>query len=300
MELRFQLKHQEIKRLDRNVVASGSRNYVTARFIPITDDWSGIVTAIFDDYLVVLDENLSCHVPYEVLQNKGQFSVSAFCGDLHTATAETVLVMQSGYRDGIEPGEPAPDVYSQIVSMVNEAVETANSVREDADAGLFIGPEGPAGETGATGPQGPAGENGLAAYGGMYSSAGTTVSLTTTPTPLTLATALPSKNVTDGTNQLTVTNAGDYEINYGLLGSINTASTVTLTVAANGTPVTSATTTGNYEADEEFNLAGSTIATLAAGDVITLLGSAGASVTLTPNGGTNAYVTVKQLNTPAP
>ena len=162
------------------------------------------------------------------------------------------------------------------------------------------GPQGATGATGATGPQGPAGENGLAAYGGMYSSAGTTVSLTTTPTPLTLATALPSKNVTDGTNQLTVTNAGDYEINYGLLGSINTASTVTLTVAANGTPVTSATTTGNYEADEEFNLAGSTIATLAAGDVITLLGSAGASVTLTPNGGTNAYVTVKQLNTPAP
>ena len=162
MELRFQLKHQEIKRLDRNVVASGSRNYVTARFIPITDDWSGIVTAIFGDYLVVLDENLSCHVPYEVLQNKGQFSVSAFCGDLHTATAETVLVMQSGYRDGIEPGEPEPDVYSQIVSMVNEAVETANSVREDADEGLFIGPQGPAGETGATGPQGPAGEPGPA------------------------------------------------------------------------------------------------------------------------------------------
>lgn len=162
MELRFQLKHQEIKRLDRNVVASGSRNYVTARFIPITDDWSGIVTAIFGDYLVVLDENLSCHVPYEVLQNKGQFSVSAFCGDLHTATAETVLVMQSGYRDGIEPGEPEPDVYSQIVSMVNEAVETANSVREDADAGLFIGPRGPAGETGETGPQGPAGEPGPA------------------------------------------------------------------------------------------------------------------------------------------
>lgn len=162
MELRFQLKHQEIKRLDRNVVASGSRNYVTARFIPITDDWSGIVTAIFGDYLVVLDENLSCHVPYEVLKNKGQFTVSAFCGDLHTATAETVLVMQSGYRDGIEPGEPEPDVYSQIVSMVNEAVETANSVREDADAGLFIGPRGPAGETGETGPQGPAGEPGPA------------------------------------------------------------------------------------------------------------------------------------------
>lgn len=172
MELRFQLKHQEIKRLDRNVVASGSRNYVTARFIPITDDWSGIVTAIFDDYLVVLDENLSCHVPYEVLKNKGQFSVSAFCGDLHTATAETVLVMQSGYRDGIEPGEPEPDVYSQIVSMVNEAVETANSVREDADAGLFIGPEGPAGETGATGPQGPAGERGPVGETGLTGPAG--------------------------------------------------------------------------------------------------------------------------------
>ena len=172
MELRFQLKHQEIKRLDRNVVASGSRNYVTARFIPITDDWSGIVTAIFGDYLVVLDEDLSCHVPYEVLQNKGQFSVSAFCGDLHTATAETVLVMQSGYRDGIEPGEPEPDVYSQIVSMVNEAVETANSVREDADAGLFIGPQGPAGETGATGPQGPAGEPGPAGETGPMGPAG--------------------------------------------------------------------------------------------------------------------------------
>ena len=128
MELRFQLKHQEIKRLDRNVVASGSRNYVTARFIPITDDWSGIVTAIFGDYLVVLDEDLSCHVPYEVLQNKGQFSVSAFCGDLHTATAETVLVMQSGYRDGIEPGEPEPRPLLNIKAAIRRA-EARSAVR---------------------------------------------------------------------------------------------------------------------------------------------------------------------------
>lgn len=50
--------------------------------------------------------------------------------------------------DGLEPGEPTPDLTQQIMVAANNAEKTANSVREDADAGKFDGPMGPPGPPG--------------------------------------------------------------------------------------------------------------------------------------------------------
>src|SRR5699024_11099243 len=78
-------------------------------------------------------------VPWEVLQQPGKVEVSAFCGDLHTANIAVVSVEKTGYKSGDTPKDPTPDVYQQLAKMVQEAVDTANSVREDADAGDFDG-----------------------------------------------------------------------------------------------------------------------------------------------------------------
>ena len=95
-----------------------------------------------------------------MLQQPGKVEVSAFCGDLHTANIAVVPVEKTGYKSGETPKDPTPDVYDQLAKMVQEAVDTANSVREDADAGDFDGEQGPAGPQGETGPQGSKGDTG--------------------------------------------------------------------------------------------------------------------------------------------
>lgn len=62
------------------------------------------------------------------------------------------LVCKHGGADADPPAEPTPDLVQQILNATDNAERTANSVREDADNGLFDG------ETGPQGPQGPPAE----------------------------------------------------------------------------------------------------------------------------------------------
>lgn len=57
-------------------------------------------------------------------------------------------VAESAGTEGIAPAEPTPDVVQQILSAASNAEEIAQSVRDDADAGKFNGPQGPKGDTG--------------------------------------------------------------------------------------------------------------------------------------------------------
>ena len=143
MTITFALSHQIISRTDSMILASGSKNYVTAQFDLLTEDWTAPITAIFNEYTVVLDENNQCLVPWEVLANPGKVAVSAFCGDLHTATSVLVPVHPGGYIDGQTPQPPTPGVYEQLLGMVQTAVDTANDVKERADAGEFNGEDAP-------------------------------------------------------------------------------------------------------------------------------------------------------------
>lgn len=88
-----------------------------------TADKSGNGTIVFNGKQD--GENLiSCNVRYEVLD--------------HDST------------EGTPPAEPTPDLVQQILSAANTAEKTANSVREDADAGKFKGEQGPPGPKGDT------------------------------------------------------------------------------------------------------------------------------------------------------
>lgn len=151
MIVSFSLKNQVIWRTDFNTVVAQSKNYLWAKFNPITDDWIGPITAIFNEYMVILDANNECLVPWEVLQNPGTVKVSAFCGDLHTASVATMVVKPSGYVDGQTPEPPTPDVYQTLVQTANNAKNIAQSVRDDADAGLFDGRPGEPGSNGQDG-----------------------------------------------------------------------------------------------------------------------------------------------------
>lgn len=99
-----------------------------------------------------------------------------------TAVAGTGEITFAGYTDGVRqisvsqiyrvaatagvsgtaPAEPTPDIVQQLLSAASNAEEIAQSVRDDADAGKFNGPQGPKGDTGPIGPQGPKGDTGPA------------------------------------------------------------------------------------------------------------------------------------------
>ena len=53
MTITFALSNQIISRTDSMILASGSKNYVTAQFDLLTEDWTAPITAIFNEYTVV-------------------------------------------------------------------------------------------------------------------------------------------------------------------------------------------------------------------------------------------------------
>ena len=158
MTITFALYHQIISRTDSMILAAGSKNYVTAKFDLLTEDWAAPITAVFGDYCVILDQENQCLVPWEVLANPGKVEVSAFCGDLHTATSVLVSVHPSGYIEGRTPEPPTPSVYQELTELAQTAVETANDVQRRADAGEFDGKPGP------MGPEGPKGQDGTVSF----------------------------------------------------------------------------------------------------------------------------------------
>lgn len=123
MHITFEVSNQTILRTDRNEVVADSRNYLFAVF-SFSDDWREVTkTAIFTkeekSYTVLLDENASCLVPWEVLE-VGEFYVSVFGGDLITTGSAVVKVLESGYVEGQTPVKPTPDVYQQIIAMLED------------------------------------------------------------------------------------------------------------------------------------------------------------------------------------
>ena len=141
---------------------SDSIKHETIKFL-FPDNWNNYQkTAVFsavgvEPINVLLCEESSlclskdeCYIPFEVL--KGDcFEVSVFGvldETLATTTKEQIEVLQSGYTLGDQPSEPTQSEYSQILQMVIDTKQIAQSVRDDADNGVFKGEKGEKGDKG--------------------------------------------------------------------------------------------------------------------------------------------------------
>ncbi len=173
----LELKFLDNQLIDAKDVISDSVKFETARFT-FPDNWAGYKkTAVFKGesgacYNIVLEkenplcvaEN-ECYIPYEMLV-EDKFFISAFgvLGDsLVTTTEVEITVIKSGYALGDAPHNPTPSEYQQIIELAEKTKQIAQSVRTDADNGLFKGDKGdigPQGEKGDQGPQGIQGEKG--------------------------------------------------------------------------------------------------------------------------------------------
>ena len=106
-----------------------------------------------------------CYVPGEVVKAPGfTVCVLGIKGDSLATSAEAVVeVTESGYTKGDFPENPTPTEYEQLLNFANETQKIAQSVRDDAENGVFKGEKGdmgPQGEKGDKGEQGIQGEKG--------------------------------------------------------------------------------------------------------------------------------------------
>lgn len=148
---------------------SDSVRYETVKF-DFPKSWEGYTkTAVFGNGdntpSVILDSGSDlcvgadeCYIPHEVIKAP-EFTVSVFgvSGDSRATTTQAAIrVIQSGYGEGGEPSEPTPGEYEQLISLANETKQLAQSVRTDADNGVFKGEKGDTGEKGDKGDKGDA------------------------------------------------------------------------------------------------------------------------------------------------
>jgi hypothetical protein len=148
--------------LSGDTAVADSTNYLKICF-ETDEEWSGYdVTAVFSDSkqksysVIMIDENPlylgngCCYVPHEVI-SAPYFTVSVFGtkqDSVITTPAVTVCVKESGYIEGEVAQPPTPNEYQQIISAVDEIKGVANSVRADADSGVFNGEQGERGPSG--------------------------------------------------------------------------------------------------------------------------------------------------------
>lgn len=134
MDILFSVENQVIKRMDDNVIASGSKNFVRAIFA-LSPVWETehVLTPVFrvGDKTYTpemhegrfLDEKNSCIVPHEVLSSGGIFYVSIFDETDNvriTANESPVRVIQSGYNTADPSLTPTPTVYDEILRSLGD------------------------------------------------------------------------------------------------------------------------------------------------------------------------------------
>lgn len=115
-----------------------------------------------------LDENGECVIPWEVLVHNFiglpvQVGVYGKKGEevvIPTIYANVGLLRKGTSLSDDVSAPPSPTLIEQLLVKANEAIDVANSVREDADNGAFSGEPGPQGVPGPQGPQGSQGEQG--------------------------------------------------------------------------------------------------------------------------------------------
>lgn len=142
----------------------------------LAPEFAGLAkTIVYTDGTASADEALvgdatTATVPPDVLTTPGRrLQIGIYAANaagtivIPTVWATVAVIERGTIPSGVDPSEPTPSWVAQVQQIASDALETANSVRADADAGEFDGdpgPQGPQGEPGPQGPQGATGETG--------------------------------------------------------------------------------------------------------------------------------------------
>lgn len=146
-EILVSVKDQLLKITKAPTVASGGLNEANVIFA-FSEQWDGFIkTAVFyrdtdKVYYAVLDENDTCLLPWEVCTEDGSFYFSVFGekDDIRrTSTIARYKVSKGLIVDDMMPSDPTPEVYDQIIAMVEKTVSVATDMENKRDSGYFKG-----------------------------------------------------------------------------------------------------------------------------------------------------------------
>lgn len=151
----------------------------------------------------------------------------------------------------------------------------------------FIIPQGP------TGPTGPAA---VTAYGGKYSNTAQTINLSAgTPAQIALPQNMPNLNTEYGTNSITITESGVYEINFFSHISVSAGTTLTQSIRANGVNIASTVTQRSLSVGSISIISGNTIVSLTEGTVLDMTIYGLLALTVSLGAGVNASLSIKKI-----
>lgn len=150
MHIELSVSGQRLRREMGPGIVGGSRYYLTAHVAFAGHDWDGCQVWLKIDrdgeqnsYL--LDADGCVTADRGINLPAGQYTMSLM-GMRDNVRITTNVVPLCVLQSGADGGDPLPEIpqtaAEQIALMAQEAVDTARSVREDADAGLFDGEDG--------------------------------------------------------------------------------------------------------------------------------------------------------------
>ncbi len=126
MQLRFQVNMQHIVRMDSFRVVAGSKNYISCAF-QFSADWNGIIkTAVFAKGNVVYHavlKNDAISADEMPVFSAGIWRVSVFGGDLITADAAALYVLETGFSEENVPEAPSTGVYESLTALIQENID---------------------------------------------------------------------------------------------------------------------------------------------------------------------------------
>lgn len=147
--IRLRCEDQKLRYVSRPLVASGSHLTDTVSF-ELSEEWAGyLCTAVFyrdidDKYLVFMGKGTECEIPSEVMEDPGSFYIGVFGNkDGLTKTSSTVIcIVDRGAIISVgRAPDPTPDVYSQIVSMIEAGMLKGDKgdPGDKGDSGVWVG-----------------------------------------------------------------------------------------------------------------------------------------------------------------
>lgn len=146
MTLQFYVNNQflSLNPVQKDIkIASDSKNYLKARFIFQTSEWTrGVLRyALFTHNgktykkLLGVEPGLKsneCYVAPEVIK-EGKFSVSVFCDDLITSTTVEIPVLPSGHTEEIENEQATPSMLEQMNALMYQYATLCNDIHKECE-----------------------------------------------------------------------------------------------------------------------------------------------------------------------
>ncbi len=108
-------------------------------FCPLWDGFAKTVVfskAGIDPIQVILNDDCICEIPPEVEETSGTLFIGAYGikGEQRRTTSLKSFYLKKGTpTDGRPPEPPTPDLYQQLLSLCNEAMQTANSAKTEVE-----------------------------------------------------------------------------------------------------------------------------------------------------------------------